>query len=339
MSGPRACERGQTDRRHEHILVGPCPHCLVYLANCLGLLGKPLYLWAYAATAEHKFWVGMRLDTGPLGPGLSWKVAVPLEARHTLELVRQGKSTAWVGSPRAGLFPSALPGPASREAATSTPHTRSVAPEELPPPPPPPPGPAARSAHALDSRRPAGGRGPGAQGLGRGTAGADRRPAALAVRSVRQPLPAAARPPAGLIHAPAPAPPAAPPPACPGSTWRRGAPPAGAPAFLRPRPRAPRPRSPPPPGAPRPRRPPSPSPAPPEPPHPPELRAPGDPRPRSPPPPARAPRSPRAPPPAPRDPNPRPGTGEARAVTLTAAPPETTEARLQGLGARGRPYC
>lgn len=67
-------------------------------------------------------------------------------------------------------------------------------------------------------------------------------PSGLAVRSVRRPLPGAARPPRGLIHAPAPAPPA-PAPACPGSTWGRGGPTRGAPAFLRP---------PPPPASPRP---------------------------------------------------------------------------------------
>lgn len=49
-------------------------------------------------------------------------------------------------------------------------------------------------------------------------------PSGFAVRSVRQPLPAAARPPRGLIHAPAPAPPAAPAACLPGQHLGAGRP-------------------------------------------------------------------------------------------------------------------
>ncbi|XP_060979883.1 basic proline-rich protein-like [Dama dama] len=49
-------------------------------------------------------------------------------------------------------------------------------------------------------------------------------PSGLAVRSVRQPLPTAARPPRGLIHAPAPAPPAAPAACLPGQHLGAGRP-------------------------------------------------------------------------------------------------------------------
>ncbi|XP_042779302.1 basic proline-rich protein-like [Panthera leo] len=103
-------------------------------------------------------------------------------------------------------------------------------------------------------------------------------PSGLAVRSVRQPLPVAARPPRGLIHAPAPAPPAAPAAGLPGQHLGAGRPhprrarippPAAAAARAPPDPgprRAPRPRAP---GRPAPRGPPPPGPI-----RPPQLRVP-----------------------------------------------------------------